>query len=220
MFNYLREIETLDDVKGSVITKEVDKEKQYFIEGIFMQGDVKNRNGRIYPKNVLLAATNRYIEESVKTNMAVGELGHPENVDINHDRVCIKIVSLIPEGSNIIGKAKVTTALPMGKVVKGLIDEGIKFGVSSRALGSLTESQKGKIVGNDLQIITAADIVANPSGQSCYVDAIMENKEWVWNAGKLYTVESQVKDYVNKVSKTGLTEAKIELIFRETLRLL
>lgn len=219
MMNYLREIEVFSN-DANVITEGIGTEKKYFIEGVFMQGDVKNRNGRVYPKDILIDATNRYIKEFVKTDMAVGELGHPENVDINHDRVCIKIVGLRPEGSNIIGKAKVTTSLPMGQIVKGLIDEGIKFGVSSRALGSLTESSGGKIVGNDLHIITAADIVANPSGQSCYVDAIMENKEWVWDAGKLYTVETKIKKHINEQARTGLTERKIKEIFLETLKYL
>ena len=220
MANYLREVHDFSEIEGKILTEGTGKEKQYFIEGIFMQGDIKNRNGRIYPMEILEKETQRYIRESVLKDMAVGELAHPESIGINHERISHKIVGLRAEGSNIIGRAKVTTALPMGQIVKGLIDEGIRFGVSSRALGSLKESTQGKIVQDDFFLITAADVVADPSAPEAYVNAIMEGREWIFENGKLIEQESAVKNLINKTSKGGLTEEKLLFLFDKTIEMM
>ena len=221
MANYLREVNDFNDIDGSIIiTEGVGKEKDYFIEGIFMQGDIVNRNGRIYPMEILENATQRYIRENVLKDTAVGELAHPESIGINHERISHKIVGLRAEGTNIIGRAKVTTALPMGQIVKGLIDEGIKFGVSSRALGSLNETSQGKFVKDDLFLITAADVVSDPSAPEAWVTAIMEGKEWIFENGLIIEQESSVKNLINKTSKGGLTEEKLLFLFDKTIEML
>lgn len=220
MASYLREVHNFDDIKANIIVEGTGKEKQYFIEGIFMMSEIKNRNGRIYPRDILVKETNRYLKEQVLTNKAVGELNHPDDIGINYERVSHKIVGLIPEGNNIIGRAKITTGLPCGVIVKGLIDEGIQFGVSSRALGSLNETSQGKIVKDDLYLITAADIVSDPSAPSSWVQGIMESKEWVFENNNFYEKEKLVKDLVNKVSKGGLTEEKLLFLFNKTTEML
>ena len=156
-----------------------------YIEGVFLQGDIKNRNGRMYPVGTLSKEVGRYNESFVQKGRALGELGHPDGHTVNLDRVSHKITSLRQEGNNFIGKAQLLET-PMGKIAKSLIDEGVTLGVSSRGVGSLKEDRNGcKIVGEDFQLATAADIVADPSAPDAFVNGIMEGKEWIWEGGIL-----------------------------------
>tara|TARA_B100000902_G_scaffold42452_1_gene50227 strand:- start:401 stop:1051 length:651 start_codon:yes stop_codon:yes gene_type:complete len=166
-----------------VIVEERGGKKSMFIEGIFLQGDLKNRNGRMYPMQTLRKEVERYNESFVHGGRALGELGHPDGPTVNLDRVSHKIVSLKENGSNFIGKAKILNT-PMGVIAKSLIDEGVKLGVSSRGLGTLTTNNEGvKIVSDDFHLATAADIVADPSAPDAFVQGIMEGKDWVWDGG-------------------------------------
>ena len=160
-------------------------QKKMFIEGVFLQGEIKNRNGRMYPINTLAKEVNRYNESFVKKGRALGELGHPEGPTVNLDRVSHKITSLVQEGNNFKGKAQLLST-PMGKIAQNLIGEGVTLGVSSRGVGSLKEDLHGcKVVGEDFMLATAADIVADPSAPDAFVQGIMEGKEWVWEGGVL-----------------------------------
>ena len=173
--------EQIDDVE--VIVENRNGKKSMFIEGIFLQGDIKNRNGRMYPMDTLRREVTRYNEAFVESGRAVGELGHPEGPTVNLDRVSHKIVSLRESGSNYVGKAKILST-PMGKIAQNLIDEGVKLGVSSRGLGTLATNHEGvKIVSDDFTLATAADIVADPSAPDAFVQGIMEGKDWVWDGG-------------------------------------
>ena len=173
--------EQIDDVE--VIVENRNGKKSMFIEGIFLQGDIKNRNGRMYPMDTLRREVTRYNETFVESGRAVGELGHPEGPTVNLDRVSHKIVSLKESGSNYVGKAKILST-PMGKIAQNLIDEGVKLGVSSRGLGTLATNNEGvKIVSDDFTLATAADIVADPSAPDAFVQGIMEGKDWVWDGG-------------------------------------
>ena len=173
--------EQIDDVE--VIVENRNGKKSMFIEGIFLQGDIKNRNGRMYPMETLRREVTRYNEAFVESGRAVGELGHPEGPTVNLDRVSHKIVSLTESGSNYVGKAKILST-PMGKIAQNLIDEGVKLGVSSRGLGTLAVNNEGvKIVSDDFTLATAADIVADPSAPDAFVQGIMEGKDWVWDGG-------------------------------------
>jgi len=171
--------EQIDDVE--VIVENRNGKKAMFIEGIFLQGDIQNRNGRMYPMDTLRREVTRYNESFVQSGRAVGELGHPEGPTVNLDRVSHKIVSLRESGSNYVGKAKILST-PMGKIAQNLIDEGVKLGVSSRGLGTLAVNNEGvKIVSDDFTLATAADIVADPSAPDAFVAGIMEGKDWVWD---------------------------------------
>ena len=173
--------EQIDDVE--VIVENRNGKKSMFIEGIFLQGDIKNRNGRMYPMDTLRREVTRYNEAFVESGRAVGELGHPEGPTVNLDRVSHKIVSLRESGSNYVGKAKILST-PMGKIAQNLIDEGVKLGVSSRGLGTLATNNEGvKIVSDDFTLATAADSVADPSAPDAFVQGIMEGKDWVWDGG-------------------------------------
>ena len=173
--------EQIDDVE--VIVENRNGKKSMFIEGIFLQGDIQNRNGRMYPMNTLRKEVQRYNESFVNSGRAVGELGHPEGPTVNLDRVSHKIVSLKESGSNFIGKAKLLNT-PMGKIAQNLIDEGVKLGVSSRGLGTLAVNEDGiKVVSDDFMLATAADIVSDPSAPDAFVSGIMEGKDWVWDGG-------------------------------------
>ena len=173
--------EQIDDVE--VIVENRNGKKAMFIEGIFLQGDIQNRNGRMYPMDTLRREVTRYNEAFVESGRAVGELGHPEGPTVNLDRVSHKIVSLTESGSNYVGKAKILST-PMGKIAQNLIDEGVKLGVSSRGLGTLAVNNEGvKIVSDDFTLATAADIVADPSAPDAFVAGIMEGKDWVWDGG-------------------------------------
>ncbi len=159
--------------------------KSMYIEGIFLQGNIKNRNGRMYPSEVLRKEVARYNESNIVSGRALGELGHPDGPTVNLDRVSHKIVSLKENGNNFIGKAKIL-GTPMGKIASSLIEEGVKLGVSSRGIGSLKPTKEGfNVVGEDFMLATAADIVADPSAPDAFVEGIMEGKDWVWDGGVL-----------------------------------
>lgn len=170
-------------------------EKSYKIRGIFMQADIKNRNGRVYPMEVLDEEVRKYNKNFIQQNRAFGELGHPDGPTVNLERVSHMITSLKPDGKNFIGEAKIMDT-PMGKIVKNLMDEGAKLGVSSRGMGSLRQKGGANVVSDDFYLATAADIVADPSAPNAFVEGIMEGKEWVWNNGAL--VEAHVADLKKK----------------------
>ena len=202
------EIETVD-----FIVENVGGKKSMFIEGIFLQGDLQNRNGRMYPMSVLRKEVQRYNENHVQAGRALGELGHPEGPTVNLDRVSHKIVSLKESGSNFIGKAKLLTT-PMGKIASSLIGEGVKLGVSSRGIGSLKPTREGvNIVGDDFMLATAADIVADPSAPDAFVEGIMEGKEWVWDGGILreQLAAKTYKEINTLVDQKQLDENKLEV---------
>ena len=168
-----------------VIVENRNGKKSLFIEGVFLQGEIKNRNGRMYPMSTLAREVGRYNENFVQKGRALGELGHPDGPTVNLDRVSHKIVSLKEEGNNFIGKAKILNT-PMGKIASDLLGEGVKLGVSSRGVGSLNKTNEGySVVGEDFTLATAADIVADPSAPDAFVDGIMEGKDWVWDGGIL-----------------------------------
>ena len=208
--------EEISDVK--FITEGKGNKKKMYIEGVFLQGDLKNRNGRMYPVNTLAKEVNRYNEAFVAKGRALGELGHPDGPTVNLDRVSHKITSLRQEGNNFVGKAQLLET-PMGKIAKSLLDEGVTLGVSSRGVGSLRESNNGcKVVGEDFMLATAADIVADPSAPDAFVSGIMEGKEWVWEGGILREqLASQTKKHINTlVDQKVLEEHKLNL-FNEFL---
>ena len=179
--------EEIQDVE--YITEQKDNgKKNYKIKGIFMQADIKNRNGRVYPMEVLQKEVRRYNKEQIKENRAFGELGHPEGPTINLERASHMITALYPDGKNFIGEAKILST-PMGKIVENLMEDGAKLGVSSRGMGSLNQKNGANYVRNDFYLATAADIVADPSAPNAFVEGIMEGKEWVWNNGTLVEAE-------------------------------
>ena len=179
--------EEIQDVE--YITEQKDNgKKNYKIKGIFMQAEIKNRNGRIYPMEVLEKEVRRYNKEQIKENRAFGELGHPEGPTINLERASHMITALYPDGKNFIGEAKVLST-PMGKIVENLMEDGAKLGVSSRGMGSLNQKNGANYVRNDFYLATAADIVADPSAPNAFVEGIMEGKDWVWNNGSLVEAE-------------------------------
>ena len=195
------------------ITEGKGAKKKMYIEGVFLQGDIKNRNGRMYPVATLAKEVGRYNESFVQKGRALGELGHPEGPTVNLDRVSHKITSLRQEGNNFIGKAQLLET-PMGKIAKSLINEGVTLGVSSRGVGSLREDNKGcKVVGEDFMLATAADIVADPSAPDAFVSGIMEGKEWVWEGGILREqLAKQTEKRINTlVDQKALEEHKLNL---------
>jgi len=186
-------------------------QKDYKIKGVFMQGEIKNRNGRVYPMQVLDEQVKKYNENYVKQNRAYGELGHPSGPTINLERVSHMITDLTKDGTNYIGEAKIMDT-PYGKIVKNLMDEGAKLGVSSRGMGSLKQNGNSQVVQKDYHLATAADIVADPSAPDAFVEGIMEGKEWVWDNGVLR--EAQVNEYkeeITKTSKADLEGAKLKI---------
>ena len=206
----MRLIREVLDTTNLIVESKLGKGKEYFIEGIFLQSELKNRNGRMYPESIMDNEVGRYIKESVEKNRAYGELGHPDTPSINLDRVSHMIVSLRKEGTNYIGKAKILET-PMGQIARGLLDGGANLGVSSRALGSLQANNEGvQIVQDDFMLSTAADIVADPSAPDAFVRGIMESKEWVFVDGKF--VEQHIEEAqrsIRKASSRNLQEAKI-----------
>ena len=179
--------EEVQDVE--YITEQKDNgKKNYKIKGIFMQADIKNRNGRVYPMEVLQKEVRRYNKEQIKENRAFGELGHPEGPTINLERASHMITALYPDGKNFIGEAKILST-PMGKIVENLMEDGAKLGVSSRGMGSLNQKTGANYVRNDFYLATAADIVADPSAPNAFVEGVMEGKDWVWNNGSLVEAE-------------------------------
>ena len=187
--------------------------KSMYIEGVFLQGDLQNRNGRMYPIAVLRKEVARYNENHIQSGRALGELGHPDGPTVNLDRVSHKIVSLKESGSNFIGKAKIL-GTPMGKIATSLIEEGVKLGVSSRGIGSLKPTREGvNVVGDDFMLSTAADIVADPSAPDAFVEGIMEGKEWVWDGGILREkfATKTYKQINTLVDQKKLDEQKLNL---------
>ena len=179
--------EEIQDVEYITEQKQ-DGKKDYKLKGIFMQADIKNRNGRIYPMEVLEKEVRRYTKENIAQKRAFGELGHPEGPTINLERASHMITDLYPDGKNFIGEAKILST-PMGKIVENLMEDGAKLGVSSRGMGSLNQKNGANYVRNDFYLATAADIVADPSAPNAFVHGIMEGKEWVWNNGSLVEAE-------------------------------
>ncbi len=203
--------EEIDQVE--VIVEERNGKKNLFIEGIFLQGEIQNRNGRMYPMQTLSREVGRYNENFVTKGRALGELGHPDGPTVNLDRVSHKITSLRQEGNNFIGKAQILST-PMGNIAKSLLGEGVKLGVSSRGVGSLNKTNEGySIVGEDFTLATAADIVSDPSAPDAFVDGIMEGKEWVWDGDVLRERYAQktYKRINTLVDQKRLDEQKLNL---------
>ena len=199
--------ETIESIE--VLTEEkANGKKDYKIRGVFMQADIKNRNGRIYPVDVLSKEVGRYNKEFVEKKRAFGELGHPDGPTVNLERVSHMITSLKPEGRNFIGEAKVMDT-PYGKIVKNLIDEGAQLGVSSRGMGSMKQVNGKNVINSDFYLATAADIVADPSAPDAFVEGIMEGKEWVWENGKIQSLEiEKYREVIEKAKRAELEEAK------------
>ena len=196
------------DNELEVLTEEKNGKKSYAIEGIFMQAEAKNRNGRIYPRGVMEKAVSKYNAEQVVPGRAVGELNHPEGPTVNLDKVSHKIESLDWQGNNVVGKATIL-ATPMGEVVKGLLDGGVKLGVSTRGMGSLVRGDNAMIVKDDF-MLNAVDIVQDPSAPSAFVNGIMEGVEWVWNNGiiEAQTIE-EMETEIKKAPRTNLYETQV-----------
>ena len=190
--------------------------KKLYIEGVFLQSELKNRNGRMYPFSVLEKEVNRYNEEYVKTSRALGELGHPDGPTVNLDRVSHRITSLSAEGNNFIGKAQILDT-PMGKIAKSLLEDGVKLGVSSRGMGSIDKREDCNVVMDDFMLATAADIVADPSAPDAFVNGIMEGKEWAWDNGILKETEvAKYKRYMDSATRRNLEERTLN-VFNEFL---
>ena len=203
--------EVMDDNMVEFITEEKNGSKSHYIQGVFMQAEQKNRNGRVYPKEILKEQVNKYIKEYVDQNRAFGELGHPDGPIVNLERVSHMIKELKEDGNNFMGKAKIMDT-PYGKIVKNLIDEGAKLGVSSRGMGSLKNVGGTNIVQDDFYLATAADIVADPSAPEAFVEGIMEGKEWVWDNGVIREKAVQkLKDELGRAKQKQLEETKLRL---------
>ena len=201
--------EQIEDVK--LVTEGTGDDKKLYIEGVFLQSELKNRNGRMYPFSVLEKEVNRYNEEYVKNKRALGELGHPDGPTVNLDRVSHRITSLKAEGNNFIGKAQILDT-PMGKIAKSLLGEGVQLGVSSRGMGSIDKREDCNVVCDDFMLATAADIVADPSAPDAFVNGIMEGKEWVWNNGILKeTKVAKYQSYMNESTRADLEERTLKI---------
>ena len=193
------------------LVEEKNGKKEYKIKGVFLQANIKNRNGRVYPREILVREVNRYTKEFINKNRAFGELGHPDGPTVNLERVCHMVKSLTPEGDNFIGEAKIMDT-PYGKIVKGLIDEGAQLGVSSRGMGSIMNRNGVNFVKDDFYRATAADIVADPSAPDAFVEGIMESREWVWDNGVLKQVDIESwKQQIQEARRTVLEEKKLEV---------
>ena len=200
--------ETIEDIEVLTEAKQNGSGKDYKIRGIFLQGDIKNRNGRIYPVDVLSKEVGRYNKEFVEKKRAFGELGHPDGPTVNLERVSHMITSLKPEGRNFIGEAKVMDT-PYGKIVKNLIDEGAQLGVSSRGMGSMKQVNGKNVINSDFYLATAADIVADPSAPDAFVEGIMEGKDGIWENGKIQSLEiEKYREVIEKAKRAELEEAK------------
>ena len=204
--------ELTETVEYELIEEGAGKPKQYFIEGIFVQSERKNKNGRIYPLPVLEKEVDRYVREYVEPKRAFGELGHPDGPTVNLDRASHMITSLKKEGKNFVGRAKVL-GTPNGMIVKNLIDEGARLGVSSRGMGTLKADRKNaQVVQNDFYLATAADIVADPSAPNAFVEGIMEGREWIWDNGVIKERDiEEYKQYIKEAKRLKLAEAKAEV---------
>ena len=201
--------EAIENVE--VITEGKGVDKKLYIEGVFLQSDLKNRNGRMYPFQVLEKEVGRYNEEYIKTSRALGELGHPDGPTVNLDRVSHRITSLSAEGNNFIGKAQILDT-PMGKIAKSLLEDGVKLGVSSRGMGSIDRREDCNVVMDDFMLATAADIVADPSAPDAFVNGIMEGKEWAWDNGILKETEvAKYKRYMDSATRRNLEERTLRV---------
>ena len=199
--------EEITDVQ--FLEEEKEGKKNYFIEGIFLQAELKNRNNRMYPLATLQKEVAKYNENYIESGRALGELGHPDGPSINLDRVSHKIISLKEDGNNFIGKAKLLDT-PMGRIAKDLLGEGVKLGVSSRDMGSIRKEENCNVVMDDFMLATAADIVADPSAPDAFVNGIMEGKEWVWDNGVLKEAAvAQIKQEIDQATLINLQERKI-----------
>jgi hypothetical protein len=194
--------ENIEDIQ--ILTEEKNGKQHLYIEGVFLQSEIKNRNGRIYPFSVLEKEVGRYNEEYVSKGRALGELGHPDGPTVNLDRVSHRITSLKAEGTNFIGKARILDT-PMGNIAKSLLDEGVKLGVSSRGMGSIDRQESASYVMDDFMLATAADIVADPSAPDAFVNGIMEGKEWVWDNGLLK------EKHIAEIKKSLDTATRLQL---------
>lgn len=200
--------ESIEDVK--VLIEESNGKKNMYIEGVFLQADIKNRNGRIYPFGVLEREVGRYNEQYIGAGRALGELGHPDGPTVNLDRVSHKIVSLRSEGSNFVGKAQILST-PMGDIAKSLLESGVKLGVSSRGMGSIEEKNGANYVRDDFMLATAADIVADPSAPDAFVNGIMEGKEWIWENGIIKEVNiAKYHKYISESTRKNLEERSLK----------
>ena len=201
--------EAIENVE--VITEGKGADKKLYIEGVFLQSDLKNRNGRMYPFQVLEKEVNRYNEEYIKTSRALGELGHPDGPTVNLDRVSHRITSLAAEGTNFIGRAQILDT-PMGKIASSLLGEGVKLGVSSRGMGSIDRREDCIVGMDDFMLATAADIVADPSAPDAFVNGIMEGKEWVWDNGILKeTKAAKYQRYMSDATRQNLEERTLKV---------
>ena len=210
--------EQIEDVE--FITEELNEDtgkKSYKIKGVFMQSDVKNRNGRVYPQEILAKEVAKYNKNFIKEKRAFGELGHPDGPTVNLERVSHMITDLYPDGKNFIGEAKIMST-PMGEIVKNLMDEGAKLGVSSRGMGSLESRGGTNYVKDDFYLATAADIVADPSAPNAFVEGIMEGKEWVWNNGALVEAELVQMQREFDVKQVRMDEKRKALAFAKFLK--
>lgn len=200
--------EYVDNDLDILVEQKKNGEKDYFIEGVFMQSDQKNKNGRIYEKRVMETAVEKYVNEQVKTGRAVGELNHPDGPTVNLDKVSHKITDLHWQGKDVVGKASILKT-PMGKIVEGLLDGGVKLGVSSRGMGSLVSKNGIQYVGNDFMLATV-DIVQDPSAPSAFVNGVMEGVEWVWNNGVLKSRDiEEIETEIRSTSRKNLPEVEI-----------
>ena len=191
------------------LSEEKDGKRSHFIEGIFLQAELQNKNGRKYPLNTLQREVAKYDENHIRKGRALGELGHPDGPSINLDRVSHKIESLKEDGNNFIGRAKILDT-PMGNIAKNLLDEGVRLGVSSRGMGSLKKESNCNVVQDDFMLATAADIVADPSAPDAFVDGIMEGKDWVWENGLLKeSAVAEIKQEIDQATLINLQERKI-----------
>jgi len=193
------------------LIEEKNGKKEYKIRGVFLQSEIKNRNGRVYPREILVREVNRYTKEFINKNRAFGELGHPDGPTVNLERVCHMVKSLKQDGKDFIGEAKIMDT-PYGKIVKGLIDEGAQLGVSSRGMGSLINRNGVNYVKDDFYLATAADIVADPSAPDAFVEGIMESKEWIWENGVLKEKDIESwKNHIRAARQRSLEEAKLKV---------
>lgn len=200
---------------GNVLTEAAQNgEKKYFIEGIFAQAELKNRNGRIYPKKVLERAVEAY-QPMIKDRRALGELNHPQaRPNVDPERASHLIERLVWEGNNVMGRARILTSLPMGKIAKGLIDEGVKFGVSTRGMGSVTEARDAKIVGNDF-VLNTVDLVSDPSGIDCFVEGLMESRDWIFDIKSgSWVIAEQLQSEIKAMPARAVNEQKLQMFQR------
>ena len=193
------------------LIEEKNGKKEYKIKGVFLQSNIKNKNGRVYPREILVREVNRYTKEFINKNRAFGEFGHPDGPTVNLERVCHMVKSLTPDGDNFIGEAKIMDT-PYVKIVKGLIDEGAQLGVSSRGMGSIINRNGINFVKDDFYLATAADIVADPSAPDAFVEGIMESREWTWDNGILKQVDLEPwKQQVRAAKQRSLEETKLKI---------